>query len=165
MHARILSAIPLGISLGFSALQTVQAQMYKCEVDGKVEFSDQPCGDNGGEAVDLKYHNPDPSEAKAAEMHSATTEADLELSIQRRRLERQIRTAEQRISKLRADRDRELQQLREKKATAANDLAGATWQQSVSEEMSVIATRYSDEISVKQSEIARLREDLRSLGN
>jgi hypothetical protein len=46
----------------------------------------------------------------------AETQAELDLRLERRRLERQIRTAEQRIRALRAERDRERAALRERKA-------------------------------------------------
>jgi hypothetical protein len=142
----------------------VHAELYKCEVNGRIEFSDRPCRRTAGETVELHYHTPDAAVSGAAVRELADTQAELDLSLERRRLERQIRTAEQRIRALRAERDRELAALRERKAQAANNLAGATWEQSISQEMAAVAQRYGDDIAVRQDDIGRMRDQLRALG-
>jgi len=68
------------------------------------------------------------------------------------------------IRKLQADRGRELAALRARKTQAADKLAGATWEQSISQEIAAVAQRYGDDTAVRQDAVARMREQVRALG-
>ncbi|MGQ5459993.1 hypothetical protein ACT80S_00080 [Ramlibacter sp. MAHUQ-53] len=96
-----------------------------------------------------------PRQTEAQRINAAT-----ELS-QRQRRGREIEEilipdVEQRSSSLRAQCDREMAALRNRKQSAANNLAGATWELSLSSEMSAVATR----CDTKQREMALERENL-----
>lgn len=86
--------------------------------------------------------------------------------------ERALRDIDHRISvehsRIREQEDRmsgELAALRAKKAQANNNLAGAVWENSISEEMSAVVARYDVRIRGLREEIRRLegeREALRA---
>ncbi len=59
--------------------------------------------------------------------------------------------------------DAEIELLRAKKGLAKNNLAGATWEASLSEEMQAIVSRHKVTIDMKQDENKRLREELSKL--
>ena len=50
--------------------------------------------------------------------------------------------------------------LRNRKGYARNNLAGAMWEQSLSTEMQAVASKYAAEIDAKQERIKRLRAEL-----
>ena len=69
---------------------------------------------------------------------------------------RAVSNAQARITQLIQERDAKLAALRDKKSYANNNLAGATWEKSISDEMQAVAQRYN-------ADIANAREDLRAL--
>ena len=52
----------------------------------------------------------------------------------------------------------ELSALRQKKSYANNNLAGAQWQTSISEEMSAVTAKYQTMIDAEKDRLAHLRE-------
>lgn len=59
----------------------------------------------------------------------------------------------------------ELAALRAKKAQANNNLAGAVWENSISEEMTTVVGRYDLRIRAIQGEIERLQGERESLAS
>jgi hypothetical protein len=59
--------------------------------------------------------------------------------------------------------DKELSRLRASKSNASNNLAGATWEQSLSTEMSAIATRCDTETRMLQDDLSRFRQEVTEL--
>lgn len=145
---------------------TVQAQVYKCKVDGKTVFSDQSC------APDAKQINVRPA---AGHSPTAPTPGSVNASpavvnsssnpqavVARMEHERAIREIESKIQRLRSrvleeqdSMNREVAALRDQKQYANNNLAGATWQQSLSGEMSAVVARYDVRIRGIEAEIER----------
>ena len=83
--------------------------------------------------------------------------------------ERQIREAnyeienlERRIANRSEQMTREMDSLRAQKSRANNNLAGATWEQSLSTEMQAVAARYKVMNDVDQEQIKALREGLQN---
>lgn len=70
---------------------------------------------------------------------------------------------ERQIERYQKDMDAELAALRNAKDAAANNLAGATWEQSLSTEMQAVTTKYQTKIKIAQDKIATLREELKAL--
>lgn len=141
----------------FMLASAAEAEIYKCERDGETVFSQTPCAPNAQE-VTVKVHTPDPEAAKlAAERAEATNEA-VDTSMERRRIEREISDLEDRIRGYERRMDSELTSLRLKKTRAANNTAGATWEQSISDEMSAVTSRYQTKIDSAQRQIDRLRD-------
>ncbi len=174
-----LARCALGTFAALAALlvaTSAHAQVYKCRVDGKTVFSDQPC------AVDAKPIDVRPASGRAAAGPvSAPSQSDAapinsssnpQAVVARMEHERALRDIDHRISvehsRIREQEDRmsgELAALRAKKAQANNNLAGAVWENSISEEMSAVVARYDVRIRGLREEIRRLegeREALRA---
>lgn len=60
---------------------------------------------------------------------------------------------------MRARRDRELAALRNQKGRALNNLAGATYLESLSSEMQAITSRYDTDMRLIESKIEKLRQE------
>ena len=154
---------------------SAQAQVYKCKVDGKIVFADQPC------AADAK-----PIAVRPASGHSApslpavvipgaasqaiNSSSNPQAVVARAERERAIRELQftinarrSQIGEEQAAMDREIASLRQQKTYANNNLAGATWQKSISEEMNAVVGRYDVRIRALQDEIDRLEMDLSTL--
>jgi hypothetical protein len=153
MHKAISLTIALLIS-GTAAAQSV----YKCVDDkGRPTFSQRPCGAAAKqinvEATTVGSVAPD-----------ATGMRDVRTAMRRDDIERDIRTTQDRIDDNRAAMDRELAALRAKKTRANNNLAGATWEQSISTEMDAVTSRYNGLIDQDLRLLDRLRDELAANG-
>ncbi len=78
--------------------------------------------------------------------------------MQRREIERKIARLDQDIEDLEDERDRRLDAIAKKREQANNNLAGATWEQSLATEMASVSQDYNARITAKRSEINRLRD-------
>lgn len=149
---------------------SAHAQVYKCKIDGKTVFADRPC------ATDAK-----PIDVRPASGHSAPALPPLVITtpgatqpinsssnpqavVARMEHARALREMDHRIevehSRIREEEGRmnaELAALRAKKAQANNNLAGAVWENSISEEMTTVVGRYDLRIRAIQGEIERLQ--------
>lgn len=151
------SAILLAIWV-FLASGVVHAQIYKCEQGGRLVFSDRPCGDDA-EVIEQRtatqvggsLANP---AAEGFLQHRATKETV-------ERIDRQIADLERRKSNVRQMMDRDLAEWQRNRARANNNLAGATWEQSLAQEAEVKRARHQSEIDQIDREIDRLRDDRR----
>ena len=87
----------------------------------------------------------------------------MELERKQREIDYAVDELESRIRQYQFDMQRELTQLRHKKDYAANNLAGATYEQSISEEMQVVADRYRVDIELARDRMAELRKEAAEL--
>jgi len=129
-----------------------QAGIYKCVVDGKTVFSQVPCAPDA-ETVTVKTTPANTGLAKERAAKAAATDREIEIN----QTEREIRRCENKIEGYEVARDRELATLRAKKALANNNLAGATWEGSISEEMQAVASKWQSRIDGEQRRIEALR--------
>ena len=83
----------------------------------------------------------------------------MELERKQREIEYAIRDNENEIQAHQSQMERELASLQNKKRRAKNNLAGATWEQSISIEMQTVSAKYRTKIQVSQDRIAQLRKD------
>jgi len=154
----------LWISLILLAPPAFGQQMYKCpDPSGIVKFQQMPCTlQGGGEAVTVK---PIPSSGivnlETSEDSKRIQNLTNQMGRDRRLLEidREIGNLESRIDSDRSAMSNEMARLKRKKAFAANNLAGATWERSISEEMSAVAAKYDAMIRSSQSRIDQLRKE------
>lgn len=127
--------------------------VFKCTVGGKTTYSDAPCGD-GGREIDIAPaggRTPDTAAAgaRAKEANSRLTEMSLD---------RKILESEREIERIQGRMEKDLAELRSKKGYARNNLAGATWEQSISSEMQAVAARYQAEMQTEQARLDDLRK-------
>lgn len=158
----------------------------KCTLPGgKVVFQDTPCATGKSEALVVKPSrgtaeappNPvatpaSPSRATAAAEQPMTEAQRIEKQVAesqraRRRQELEVRelpNALSAIDRSRARCDAELRSLQDKKRYANNNLAGATWESSISGEMTALATRCDTESRDLRDTADRIRAECRELG-
>jgi len=168
MAAGIVAAALVGLLTAVPALA-----INKCTgSDGKVIFQDAPCAGKG-ERVDVRPASGHATAPRAPASGKAQTEAQrleaLASSTQKDRRRRELEVslvpnAFAAIDVQRKSCDRELEALRLKKASANNNLAGATWEQSISAEMAATATRCDTKARELQHVHDSLKAECTSLG-
>ncbi|MCB1890369.1 MAG: DUF4124 domain-containing protein [Rhodocyclaceae bacterium] len=138
--------------------------VFKCVENGRTTYSDEPCG-TAAEKIDTT-----PARGYASEARARETTADLQARADGMRRERiardlayEIRNAELNIESLQDRMAAELDALRSKKSRAANNLAGAAWEQSISTEMQAVATRYQADIAAERARMADMRDRLQAV--
>lgn len=136
----------------------------KCVNDaGQVVYQSAPCPATaqGGELTLQKAapaSAPSPADTEELKRIQQTASA-LERERRLTEIDREIQRLEGRIIDHRSAMDSEMASLRRKKQLANNNLAGATWEQSISEEMNAVAQKYDALIRGEQSRIDRFRND------
>lgn len=128
---------------------------------GEVVYQAAPCGgaDKSSEVAIRK--GPIPS-VQAPDEETEQLKAkvgDMERERRIGEISRQIASLENQVSAYRGAMSDELARLRYKKEYAANNLAGATWERSISEEMSAVSQKYDSLIRDNQATIDRLHKD------
>lgn len=163
---RVLAGVMLVLAAGVAG-----AGVYKCtDAKGRVSYQAAPCPQGAAAAITIQESAPPPAEgdppARAAPDGSSPEEQtallakqakEAERSLRLRQIDRDIGDAESRIAGYRRAMDTEMAQLSASKARAANNLAGATFEASVSAEMQAVAAKYDALIRVQQDRITRLR--------
>jgi len=135
------------------------AEMYKCQANGTMAYQQLPCASGTAKAT---LSAPDAVTDDAARAHRSRFEADSAARLAAARLksiDEQIAYNQNRIVAYEAMMDSDLAALRAKKGQARNNLAGATWEQSISTEMEAVAANYATKIRIAQDEIAALRKE------
>ena len=144
--------------LYLSFVSPVSAQ-YKCTAaDGRVTFQQTPCqeakqqeklrlqgapqgtGMTAGQGPKPPQQTDSPYTRLADQL--ARERRATELEQRERALVREINITSSRIDERNGLMNSEMAALREKKAYANNNLAGATWEQSISTEMQAVAAKY-----------------------
>ena len=165
---RIAFAVSLTCFIAFPA----SAEMFKCLEDGKTVFQDRPCS-GAGTAISVTPANrtttPGSEGGKPQAEPSSITKLrnhtqSMELDRRQREIAYAIRDSEQEIDGYRAQMDRELAALQYKKSQANNNLAGATWEQSISTEMQAVSEKYRTKIQIARDRIVDLRQRAADLG-
>lgn len=130
---------------------TGHAQIYKCTgANGALVFSQKPCGADAQEVVykDTTAGVTIVGEGDFSRVEAANRDRDISRSIERRY---------QTISGLQNQRDAKLDDLRRQQRRAANNLAGATYLQSIATEMQSVSEDYNARISMERDAIRDLQ--------
>lgn len=155
--AALVAALPAG------------AQVYKCKEGATTVFSSTPCAADarrievrpaaGGGAASA----PAPAGAARATAPAPGSAAALRRQGDLMQAERELKDAQALRERLVRDRENELEAQRLKKHQANNNLAGATWLQSISAEMQVISDNYAEKIRDVDARIAQYQKTLSGL--
>lgn len=139
--------------------------MYKCVIAGTVTYSQEPCAENATpiQVAPARGRAPAPQAEGDRSGLERQVVADMEKSRRLRNIDFDIDRAEREITRLRSRMDSDLAGLRARQRDAANNLAGATLEGSISTEMQAVVARYRSEIDVQQAEIAALRAERTAL--
>lgn len=148
----------------------------KCKIDGRTVFQDAPCPDGTGSAITVRpasgYSPPaiapgpensaQPSQtapgAPASTDDMRTRAEALEKERRGREIDHQIKIVEQRLKNLERQQAGELAALSRKKNRAANNLAGAQWETSISQEQQAVMSKYESLMKNERSKIEMLIE-------
>ncbi|MBU2113716.1 MAG: DUF4124 domain-containing protein [Gammaproteobacteria bacterium] len=136
------------------------AQVYKCESDGKTTYSQVPCAEDA-QATDYSRENTASVDAAqvvpVANANAAAATIDrLGNAVKKRDLKAKIERLKRQIVQKTKERDAKMAYLRNTKRQAYNNLAGATWEESLSTEMDAVANQYATDIEATNKEIDRL---------
>lgn len=170
------------IVISSTLLATICAHAWavnKCiETDGRMVFQDTVCTGKGEKinvrpasgAGDTSHHIPS---TQVTNIDKPKTEAQrievqiLESQNKRRRQELEVRLvpdAQGAISFQRYQCDQQIKALQLKKSSANNNLAGATWEASISAEMGALATRCDTRNREVKDDLDTLRKECLALG-
>lgn len=170
---------PPVLVLGLCTLVSGVLAQFKCtSASGSVSFQQTPCSGNDrrAERLDIRPAAGSSASGAAPALPASATSAakdnvDMRMARQMER-ERLIRDKEFEIAQLgelmvrrSGLMEQELAALRAKKMQANNNLAGATWEQSISTEMSVVVEKYKaqkesdgERLKAMNAELRRLKE-------
>ena len=130
---------------------SASAEVYKC-ADGK--YQADPCDDQS-EPLDLSQQD--------SAVNPRDKKAEIAQYLRKQKIEREIRNLEKERKKAFKDRDDKIEQLRTTGKRANNNLAGATWQQSLAQEMTAVMQQGSTEVESIDRQISALRSELKQL--
>ncbi|MCD1597708.1 DUF4124 domain-containing protein [Rheinheimera aquimaris] len=151
------------LATAFSALAS--ANVYKCDIDGVITYSQIPCNHD---AQITEYTTEQFSSTSQPQTHQSAAEAKatmdrLSESIKKRDLRIAINRLKSDKARLQSQRDNKIAKLKSAKRSANNNLAGAVWEDSLSEEMAAIAVQYDTDVRAVDAEIDRLNDELKTL--
>ncbi len=141
--------------------------LYKCTEGGIIRYADRPCGKSAvlvssppPSARDhVVQHVEAPAVARRGSADPTPDDAQQQRQAQLAQMtkDRRIRELEFEIRDAERQLDDELDQLRRRKGRANNNLAGATWEGSISQEMQAVTTKSTARIDALRRELAALR--------
>ncbi|WP_020409677.1 DUF4124 domain-containing protein [Hahella ganghwensis] len=144
----------VGIIFSFSP-DLYATSIYKCTSEkGTVVFSESPCN-NQAEKIEVSV----PKIGTEGSTNATNILKTIEKHNRPREIDQEIKELETQIADDQKKMDLELDNLREQKKYAANNLAGATWEESISTEMQAVVEKYKTRISNARSQIEYLRAE------
>jgi len=168
-----MRTIILAASLAVCAQQALAINKCTDPKTGKVSYSDAPCPTEARHAAVKVYAAPPsaavaPVEGAAPVMPPAgTVEQRMLAKIEHDKkvddLKRSIASTENAIYQRNVRMNDELAALRAQKSRARNNLAGATWEQSLSTEMQAVTMKYQINNEADQEQVKQMRAELQAL--
>lgn len=149
--------------------------IYQCQdpATGRTTFQERPCEATGmrGKQIEVRPSTLGATGSATATATTAGTAQQLRAQSERHAKERRLRDLNahdipnaQARARSAASRCKErMDAVGRKKSSASNNLAGATWEQSLSTEMQAIATQCHAETAVLNAEVDRLLNEQRQL--
>ena len=146
-----------------AAAEAAVDQMYECDQDGTVTFSDQPC--TGSERIrDVEYDQPGGNQTRNAEAALRDMEAESGAVAQASVLDTEILKTEQQISRLQIERTTRLAEMREQRRLGSEDRDRAAWLQQMDQKMESTYQDYSAQIITATERLNALKERRAALG-
>ena len=152
-------------SLLFFSLSSFAAseQYHVCtDPEGRKTFTSQPCADD--ESAEVRTYRRSAGSSSSQRL-STDNPIYQQMKADNRRAEI-LRAKKQHRNNIEAysnKMSKELAVLRAKKARANNNLAGAAWESSISEEMNSVTTKYTTLIDVERDRLSDLDSELAGL--
>lgn len=139
------------------------AQVNKCQVGDKVVYQAAPCKAGATRATLAPRNDVSEDSARANREKFIADDKVRQAGNRRERIDGTIAALERDIAGYQKSMDAELATLQARKASANNNLAGATWEQSLSTEMQAVTAKYQTKIKTAQDRIAGLRQERATL--
>ncbi|QYJ79389.1 hypothetical protein [Shewanella acanthi] len=138
---------------------SVNAEVYKC-ADGK--YQADPC-DESSKPVDLSgvgsvVKNTDSVQAQPVD----SSKQEIRTYVDNQRISREIAKLENDRKRVVERRDQRMRDLQNGRRYANNNLAGATWQQSLAQEMSAVAQQAETQVTSIDRQIEQLRSAIKN---
>ncbi|MCW3171383.1 hypothetical protein [Shewanella subflava] len=138
------------------------AEVYNC-ADGK--YQAEPCD---GESVPIDLSNvgsvisspTNPNNILSSSSSSSDKKSEVSSYIHKQQIKREISALEQDRRRVFKERDAKIKELRERGRYASNNLAGATWQQSLAQEMTAVMQQADTVVGTLDRQISLLRSEL-----
>ncbi|MEL4371369.1 hypothetical protein [Shewanella xiamenensis] len=146
----LLACVAMGIP-SFSAM----AEVYKC-ADGK--YQADPC-DESSKPVDLSNVGSVVASGSAAGSVDYGKKQDISAYIDNQRISREITKLENDRKRVIERRDQRMRDLQNGRRYANNNLAGATWQQSLAQEMAAVAQQADTQVASIDRQIEQLKSE------
>lgn len=145
-------------AFAMSCALPLQAAVYKCEKDCVTTFSQTPCGED---AQTTNYTTVGQERQATPTVTVKQDNNEVDKYIQQRQLTRKIKKVSQDKEEKIAQRNNEMNAIRDKQMSAKNnDVAGATYLQSLAQEMAAVVEAYDTEIKSLDQELAQLQQQL-----
>lgn len=139
------------------------AQVSKCLIDGKLVYQAAPCKPGAAQSVLVPRADVSEDTAKANREKFLANDAVRKTNNRRDRIDAEVGALERDIAGYQKSMDTDLADLQARKARANNNLAGATWEQSISTEMQAVTAKYQTKIKTAQDRIGSLRQEKTAL--
>ena len=151
----------LCICLFLSSVFSYAAQVHVCtNAEGVKSFQQMPC--DSGVKAELQTLEP-ATMVGTVSPRSDTFYQETRTFNSQEQLKRDVRKSENTIVEYQQRMQAELANLSNKKRSASNNLAGAQWETSISNEMQAVTTKYNSLISTEQSRLNAQLSQLQSL--
>lgn len=154
---------PMMIAACLMAASLPVQAVFKCVENGKTIYSDAPCGQSARVIDTTPPRGNDAPNIRTRAGALSDQVDDMARERHTRDIAHEIRNTERRIARLQDRMNAEVAALRKKKAAASNNLAGATWEQSISTEMQAITMRYQAEMQTERLLLDDLRRQYASM--
>ena len=165
----MINQVALAVMLGCVSLPAAAA--YKCKAANGYVYQDRPCIAQGpsekvmapAPVTEVLTDAPQETETAARLRREKQYLADRQIEKRRANLQYEIGLSGNRMARAQQQMEIELAQLRQRKTLANNNLAGATWEQSISTEMQAVTQKYNMQIEMEQQHINRLNKELEAM--
>ncbi len=141
------------------------SQVFRCTVDGRAVFSDQPCSDDAV-VIEVRPAAGATGDTVSADQAATARRESIESMARDRRLreiERETLAVERRMREQNRAMDRDMQAVRDSMRYSNNNLAGATRDVSLTQEMQAIAHRYQVQAETDRARLDLLRSEREAL--
>lgn len=151
------SLIILSLILTIGPTFSANAEVYKC-ADGK--YQADPC-DETSKPVDLSNVGSVVSSGSASGLADYGKKQEISAYIDNQRVSREINKLENERKLVLERRDQRMRDLQNDRRYANNNLAGATWQQSLAQEMAAVAQQADTQVASIDRQIEQLKSEIK----
>jgi len=149
---------------------SLASSVYKCTVEGVVKYSHLPCGEVEEEVKAYTFENMEAVTAKAKvkqaqESSPVKSTKELMHSAKLYTIKSKIKRYQSNVTTHQKKMSKEIERLKIRSTYANNNLAGATYQTALSNEMIAVSNKYQSLIDLEENKILELTSKIEKLNN